>query len=246
LKFDDSITEIEELYYTSFKIFLSFKYELEKFQADPNYKISILSGKEIQLQNFGNTLNDLTQNRIYSEQNKEELTQLYNGDLCSILFREGSHDLDNCKIFLSSILLKGMEQAIIQISVIINNVIDELSLITNLDDFNNTVYGNDTNFKKYELFTQYYLLLSYLKNDEIVDKLRNDETKNASKLTTNIIIIFFVIFILLFILLCYFIFMYKYTYNSLFNFIAILSVKFISDDEKFYEKIIELDKKLYR
>ena len=246
LKFDNSITEIEELYYKSFKIFLSFKSELEKFQVDPSYKISLPSGKEIQLQNFGNTLNELTQNSIYKEKNKEELTQLYNGNLCLILFKEGTHDFDNCQKFLSSILLKGMEQAIIQISVIINNVIDELSLITNLDDFNNTVYGNDSNFKKYELFTQNYLLLSYLKNDEIVDKLRIDETKNASKLTTNIIIIYFVVFILLFILLCYFIFMYKYIYNSLFNFIAILSVKFISDDEKFYEKIIELDKKLYR
>ena len=246
LKFDNSITEIEELYYNSFRIFLSFKYELEKFQEDPNYKISILSGKDIQLPNFGNSLNDLTQNKIYSQENKDILTQLYNGDLCSLLFRGGSHDFNNCKEFLSSILLKGMEQAIIQISVIINNVIDELSLITNLDDFNNTVYGNGTNFKKYELFTQYYLLLSYLKNDEIIDKLRTDETKNVSKLTTNIIIIYFVVFLLLFILLCYFIFMYKYIYNSLFNFIAILSVKFISDDEKFYEKIIELDKKLYR
>ena len=246
LKFDESITEIEELYYNSFKVFLSFKSELEKFQVNPNYKISILSGKDIQLQNFGNTLNDLTQNSIYSKQSKDMITQLYNGDLCSLLFQGGSHDFENCKEFLSSILLKGMEQAIIQISVIINNVIDELTLIENLDDFNNTVYGNTTNFKKYEIFTQYYLLLSYLKNDEIVDKLRIDENKNVSKLTTNIIIIYFVLFLLLFILLCYFIFMYKYIYNSLFNFIAILSVKFISDDEKFYEKIIELDKKLYR
>jgi len=246
LEFDNLINEIEDIYYNSFKTFLSFKSELEKFQVDPNYNISTLSGKEIQLQNFGNTLNDLTQNNIYSKQNKDELTQLYNGDLCSLLFENDSYDLDNCKEFLSSILLKGMEQAIIQITVIINNVIDEISLISNIDDFNNTVYGNTTNFKKYELFTQYYLLLSYLKNDEIVDKLRNDETKNVSKITTNIIIIYFVGFLVLFILLCYFIFMYKYIYNSLFNFIAILSVKFISDDEKFYEKIIELEKKLYR
>ena len=244
LKFDSSITEIEELYYNSFKIFLSFKSELEKFQDNPNYKIYLLSAKDIQLQNFGNTLNDLTQNSIYSKKNKDELTQLYNGDLCSLLFQ--SADFDSCKEFLSSILLKGMEQAIIQISVIINNVIDELSLIESIDDFNNTVYGNETSFKKYEFFTEYYLLLSYLKNGEIVDNLRIDETKNVSKITTNIIIIYFIIFLLLFILLCYLIFMYKYIYNSLFNFIAILSVKFISDDEKFYEKIIELDKKLYR
>ena len=87
LKFDNSITEIEELYYNSFRIFLSFKYELEKFQEDPNYKISILSGKDIQLPNFGNSLNDLTQNNIYSQENKDILTQLYNGDLCSLLFR---------------------------------------------------------------------------------------------------------------------------------------------------------------
>ena len=128
----------------------------------------------------------------------------------------------------------------------INNVIDELSLVNTTNDFNNTVYGNSTNYKKYETFIEYYLLLSYLKNEEIMDNLRIDETNNASSLALKIIIIYLVVYFILFIFLCYFIFMYKYTYTSLFNFAIILASKFILDDEFFYHKIIELERKLYK
>ena len=209
--------------------------------------MTIPSSKEIQMPNFGNILNELTQSSIYSKKNLQLLKQLYNGNLCLLLFlNETTPDYINCKEFISSILLKGMEQAIIQIGVMINNVIDELSLISDKQDFNATVFENSTNFKKYEFFIEYYLLLSYLKNEEIFNNLRVDETKNVSNSTTRIIIIYLVGYVVLFFLLIYFIFVYKYIYNSLFNFIVILSVKFISDDENFYQKIIELEKKLYK
>ena len=246
LKFDSSVNGIENLYYDSFKLFLNFKSELEHFQSNPKYKMTILSAKDIQMPNYGNILNDLIQNDIYRENNTESLRQLYNGDLCLILFyNETTIDYSNCKKFLSSILLKGMEQAIIQMGVMVNNVLDELPLIYNLNDLNETVYGNSSNFKKYELFIEYYLLLSYLKNEEIINNLRIDETHYSTSLALKIIIIYFVIYLILFIFLFYFIFMYKYTYNSLFNFIVVLAAKFISDDEHFYHKIIELEKKLY-
>ena len=248
LKFDSSVNEIEDLYYDSFRIFLRFKSELEKFHgSNATYAMDIPSRKDIQMPNFGNILNDLTQNSVYSRKNIDVLNQLYNGDLCYLLFvNDSTRDYANCKEFISSILLKGMEQAIIQMGVMINNVIDELSLITNLAGFNNTVNGNSTNFKKYELFIEYYLLLAYLKNEEIFDNLGTDENKNISFTTIKIIIIYSVVYLVLFVLLIYFIFRYKYIYNSLFNFIAILSVKFIVDDENFMHKIFELEKKLYK
>jgi hypothetical protein len=139
-----------------------------------------------------------------------------------------------------------MEQTIMQMSVMVNSVIDELSLIKDEFGFNNTIKGNTTNFKKYELFMEYYLLLSYLKNQEIFNDLRIDEAKYFSKLIMEILIIYLVFYMILFILLCFIIFMYKYVYNSLFDFIAILAIKFISDDEYFYKRIIELEKKLYK
>lgn len=247
LKFDESVNGIEDLYYDSFRVFLNFKSELEVYQSNFSYIMTIPSSKEIQMPNFGNILNELTQSSIYSKKNLQLLKQLYNGNLCLLLFlNETTPDYINCKEFISSILLKGMEQAIIQIGVMINNVIDELSLISDKQDFNATVFENSTNFKKYEFFIEYYLLLSYLKNEEIFNNLRVDETKNVSNSTTRIIIIYLVGYVVLFFLLIYFIFVYKYIYNSLFNFIVILSVKFISDDENFYQKIIELEKKLYK
>ena len=247
LEFDNATNNVENLYYESFRIFLVFKAELEKYQSKKDYNSTIPLSKDIQMPNFGNILNDLSQNSIYSKKNKDILTQLYNGDLCLLLFNNiTSKDYQFCKEFLSSILLKGMEQAIIQMGVLINSVIDEINLINNESDFNYTVKGNNTNFKKYEAFIEYYLLLSYLKNEEIFNSFRIDETQHFSNLTMKIIITYFVVYLVLFVLLCYIIFMYKYLSISLFNFIAILSIKFISDDEYLYKKIIDLEKKLYK
>ena len=247
LEFDTAFNNIEDLYYNSFKIFLNFKSELEKFQSNHTYKMTLPSSKDIQMPNFGNILNDLNQKSVYKKENIKLLKQLYNGDLCLLLFyNQTTLDYSNCKSFLSSILLKGMEQAIIRMGVMINSVIDELSVINNIDDFNYTVNGNSTNFKKYETFIEYYLLLSYLKNEEIFNSLRIDETKKVSDISLEIIVIYLLVYFVLFFLLCYFIFMYKYIYNSLFNFVGILAFKFIIDDEYLYHKIIEIENKLYK
>ena len=245
LEFDKISNDMEELYYESFKTFLGFKSQLADAQTNINYTMDLSEGKDIKIPNFGNILNELVQNKMYSEKNKNSLNQLYNGDLCNLLFYSSSQKYTYCKEFLSSILLKGLEQAIIQMGVLINSVIDELSLVNSYDTFHELVRGNTTNFKKYELFVEYYLFKAYLKNEDIFNGLRDDQTKYYSNLTLKILIIYLIGYLFLFILLCYFIFRYKYIYTSLFNFCAILSLKIISEDEFFYQKIIELEKKLY-
>ena len=246
LRFDKSSTEVEIIYYNSFEVFLLYKNQLEHYQSNPNYTMVLPNAKNVSI-NFGNILNELIKNGDYSETNKDELTQLYKGNLCLLLMmNETTSDYKLCREFLSSILLKGMEQALIQIGVMMNSVNNELSLIKDEKDFNNTIKGNSTNFKKYEMFIEYYFLLSYLKNEKIFDNFRKDETLNYSRVARIIIVVYFIIYSLLFVLLCYFIFMYKYTYNSLFNFIAILSIKFISQDDELNKIIIQLENNLYR
>ena len=246
LEFDEITNNMEELYYQSFKTFLEFKSQLASFETNTSYFMELPDGKDIQIPNFGNILNELTQNRMYSEKNKNTLNQLYNGDMCKLLFnRTDSEEYTICKEFLSSILLKGMEQAIIQMGVLINSVIDEISLVYDSNSFKELVWGNITNFKKYELFVEYFLYYAYLENEEIFNGLRNDQTHYYSNLTMEILIIYFIGYLFLFILLCYFIFQYKYIYVSLFNFCAILSLKSILDDEYLYQKILELEKELY-
>ena len=242
LDFDEITNDMEELYYQSFKTFLEYKSELASFESNNNYNMTLAN--DIQIPNFGNILNDLTQNKIYSQKNKNTLTQLYNGDMCDLIFNE-SKEYTTCKEFLSSILLKGMEQAIIQMGVLINSVISELSLIKDYDTFVDLVKGNATNFKKYEIFVEFYLYNAYLKNENIFNGLRDDQTRYYSNLTMEILIIYLIGYLFLFILLCYFIFQYKYIYISLFNFCAILSLKSILDDEYLYQKILELEKELY-
>jgi hypothetical protein len=61
---------MEELYYQSFKTFLGFKSQLAELQTDINYKMELPDGKDIQIPNFGNILNELIQSEMYSEKNK--------------------------------------------------------------------------------------------------------------------------------------------------------------------------------
>jgi hypothetical protein len=83
LDFDEITNRMEELYYDSFKTFLGFKSELAQLQTDLNYTIDLPEAKDIQIPNFSNfskTLNGLIQNKMYSDQNKNSLNQLYNGE----------------------------------------------------------------------------------------------------------------------------------------------------------------------
>ena len=67
LEFDSITNNMEELYYESFRTFLQFKSELAAYQADNfNYVMNLPKGNDIQIPNFGNILNELNQNKIYS------------------------------------------------------------------------------------------------------------------------------------------------------------------------------------
>ena len=246
LDFDEIANSMDELYYQSYKNFLDFKSELDKFQSDTNYKMILPDGKDVQIPYFGNLLNEISQNKIYSQKNKNSLNQLYDGDMCILLFlQKESEFYPFCKEFLSSILVKGMEQAITQMGVLINSVINEISLVKDLDSFRELVKEDNTDFRTYDLFMLYYLFKAYVENEDIFDNLRDDQKKYYAVLTLEILIIYFIWYLFLFILMYYFIFRYKYIYTSLFNFCAILSLKIISDDDIFYQKLLELEKELY-
>ena len=112
-----------------------FKKQIENLLNDTNYEIEIPSDSELTLPQLGNTLLNIIHNSKYSSDYLETIKTLYNDNACQVLTQYLSNDTYCEKIF-SSLLLKGLDQAIVQMSIIIDNCLDELKALKKTKNLN--------------------------------------------------------------------------------------------------------------
>lgn len=242
-KFDSIIEQVNQVYYNSFEIFLILKEQIEKyFNSDNKSDLIIPDDSDIERPKFGNALIQLFNNEKYSKESLTLMRNLYNGNACDVI-PEVSYEKEFCFNLFSSILTKGMEQAIVQMGVIITNCIDELNSLKQ----NNTLYDiyPDSIFFQYEIFVGHFMLMSFIKTQDIFNSFRSDEKRFISYINKNILIVFTIIYIFFAILMIYLILSYKNIINSFFNFIGIIPNKFVIDDTNLYKAIIKLEQKFY-
>ena len=129
IKFDSTMEQIDNAYFDSFKILLTFVEQLNKYMNDNNKtNLMIPKDSEINRPKFGNSLMYLTKNSRYSKEALNQLNILYSNNACQMLISSNNtFEKIICEHIFSSILTKGMEQAIIQMGIIITSVIDELN-----------------------------------------------------------------------------------------------------------------------
>ena len=139
---------------------------------------------------------------------------------------------------------KGLEQSITQMSVAISSVIDELNLL-NEDQRTFTSMMSNLLFLYYEKFAGYYMLLTYNITEKLFKEFYKEELNHIYKKLSYLIYCYVVVTVFLIIFLIYFIYNFKNFVNSLFNFIAIIPVKYISEDESFFKEIINLGKNYF-
>jgi len=242
-KFNSIVQQVNEVYFNSFEIFLFLKEQIEKiFNSNDQSDIYIPDDSDIEKPKLGNALMYLFNNKKYSEESLTLIKTLYNDNACEVLCHD-KYEKDFCLNAFSSILTKGMEQAIVQMDIIITNCIDELNSLK----YNNTLYNiyNESNFFNYEIFVGHFMLFSFIRTQDIFDSFRKDEKRNISYTNKNILIVFVIIYFFLVILMIYLILSYKNVINSFFNFIGIIPTKFIIDDGNLYKEIIKLEHKFY-
>ena len=241
--FDNSLIEVNKIYLNIFNTLLNFKKIIEKFTYQNETDITIPNDTELTQPKLGNTLFDILHNSKYSTEYLDTIKNLYNENACEVLNKNIDNDT-YCETLFSSVLLKGLDQVIVQMSIIINNCIDDLTMLKktkNLKDF----YSIDNYYYKYEILVGYYIFNSFLVTVNAFDVFRENEIEYITRIR-GIIIAVFSVFIFLIIILCfYFVYQFKTIGNSFWNFIGILPNKFISDDENFYDSIIKLGKLLY-
>ena len=244
IEFDSTMEQINKVFFDSFHNFLIFKEQIQIFyRSKERSNLIIPSDTEVSNPKFGNSLMYILKNTKCTDESAEIMENLYIDDSCKILTNE-TNEYNYCANIFSSILTKGLEQAIIQMSIMITNVIDELNSLKkekNLKD----IYSGNSSYFNYEMFMGYYMLESFLLTQTIFDDFRNDEKQAIYKKNDIILFFYFIFYLIMIICLFCFIYSYKKTENSFLNFIGILPSKFIFDDESFYKAINKLGEYFY-
>ena len=262
LSFDSTTNSIEGIYRSSFDIFLRLKTELAPFEdylsnyknCNSNetcinqlvkYEMNIPTNDEISTPKLGSLLMPLVNNLNSASQSTKDLNNLYNSDACQILFPDDENEYDICSNFWSSILVKGMEQSITQMSVIINTVIDELNSLKNGNKEFEELIDPSSSFSQYELFVEYYLFKSYMKTVNIFYDFRVSKLNSTKKIFYGILYGYIAGAIVLFFILLCFVYSSKYVFNSFLNFIGILPVKYLIEDDILYKDILKLEQHIF-
>ena len=252
LSFDSITNAIEGIYKSSFDIFLNLKIQLASYETNlvntsqSTYNMSIPSNDNISTPKLGNLLMPLVNDLSRASTTTNELNSLYNSDTCLVLFNdEQSAEYQYCATFWSSILVKGMEQSITQMGVVVNTVIDELNALNiGMKTFSDVV-SETSSFSQYELFIEYYLFKSYMKTVELFMELKVEKVRMIFN-TFKIILICYVIgVVFLFFVLMYFIARSKFVFNTFFNFVGILPVKYLMENDVLYKETLKLEQLIF-
>ena len=225
----------------------------------PNIVMKIPSNEELTTPKMGNLLMPLVSAvNDQSTDIEKKLNQLYNDNACSILLEgidKNSTIYQYCLSFWSNILVKGMEQAITQMGVSVASVTDELNSLNDLNKSSETTRDNpktfddlmlkNASFFQFGIFVEYYLFKSYIETYKIFDILRDVKLDNIKSSFDIILYCYVVLCIILLLIMLYLVNESKYLLNSFLNFVGILPVKYLIEDENFYQETLRLEQNVY-
>ena len=205
------------------------------------YLFHIETLSKLKLKSFGNVIMDLISNKIGKQSLHQELKTLYNEDACEYLFQGNQMILDYCNNFWSSILKQGVEQSTIQFRLHLDNL-----LITLVQINENEVYEPDYSILYYiEIYITSFFLLFFESTIEIFDNIRNNYTDSLIWNFNGLCIFYSIMIFFLLIPLNIAIYYAKENFNSFLNFIGIIPVQYLSEDEKFYRDTLNLEGNIF-
>ena len=235
---DSSIIEFYGKNYTS--------KDIEEIKNLKNNQFIFNSNKVFSTPKIGNLLMSLINDNGLDKKLINRLNTLYSGDSCSILFENSSSsEYSICSNFWSSILVKGMEQSITQMSVVLNTVIDELNSVKNGIKKVEDIISKGSAYNQFEFFVEYYLLLSYWESSNIFNQLKTLKIDSIFKIYLVIMIAYFVVSLIMIIFVIKVVYSSRDVLNSFLNFIGIFPIKYIIEDSDLTNVILKLEGKLY-
>jgi hypothetical protein len=243
---------LDKVFKDSYDIFLNLKRKIEIYENNlidcetigDFEPIDIPKIGEINTPKFGNIIMEITGDSDLEENTKEQFSLLFEHNVCKALFNNLS-EMKYCENFWFGVLLKGLEQAIIQMDVILSSVLDELK---SLNDANNkTLIGlmSDSSFIEYSQFNEFYLVKAFDLTYHIITEFRQQKLDSIVKHMRLILVIYLLISLFLFSLMIYFVYNFNALFNSFLNFIGIFPPKYLYEDENFYKEIVKFGEKYF-
>ena len=253
LNFDDMNDSLNSVYSNSIDIYISMKRELEYYENNlidcstiRNFEpMTIKKIDELNIPKFGNLIMQISSISNIKKETLEKFTSLYSNNACKELI-DDSNKIPYCEKFWSGVLTKGIEQGLTQMGIIIGSVIDELQTLNNPDNNRKLIdLMVDSSLIEYEQFNEYYLFKAYNKTSDIFNDLRNEKMESIK----NIIMILLYIYIFISVISFSFFRIFIYNFNSIFssflNFIVILPIIYLSEDENFTNEISKFGDKYF-
>ena len=198
---------------------------------------------------LGNSLMTILNDEGIDSNLQKKLNLLYNGNSCTALFLSSEDkDLkkyDNCVVFWSAILIKGMEQAMIQMIIEKNSVLDELTALYRGDKNIREIMNQNSSYRRFEFFLLFYFLRAFWQTSRLFDEIKTIKINSINNLYLILTIIYMGITVILIFVVMHVIRKSRKVFNSFLNFIVILPAKYLGDDSYFLEEILKLEDKLY-
>ena len=205
---------------------------------------------------LGNSLMTILNDEGIDSNLREKINILYNGNSCSALFLQNEtvdnyikkysqKDYDNCTVFWSAILIKGMEQSMTQMIIEKNSVLDELTALYRRDKNITDIMNINSSYRRFEFFLLFYFLRAFWDSSYLFDEIKNIIINNINRVYLIITIVYMGITLFLILILRHVISNSRKVFNSFLSFIVILPAKFVDDDPYFLEEILKLEEKLY-
>jgi len=243
---------LDKVFKDSYDIFLYLKRKVEIYENSlincetigDFEPIKIKKVGEINSPTFGNIIMDITGDNDFDENTKDQFSLLFEHNVCESLL-DNSPEMQYCESFWFGVLLKGLEQAIIQMDVILSSVLDELNSLN--DDNNKTLLGlmSDSSFIEYSQFNEFYLVRAFNMTYQIILNLRQDKLDSIIKKMRLILVTYLIISLFLFSLMTYFVYNFNALFSSFLNFIGIFPPKYLYEDENFYKEIVKFGEKYF-
>ena len=212
-----------------------------------SYKLKVPDRAEVSINILGNILNSFLDNIDTKNKNLayKNLYEIYYGNICSLIIDNYNFINDFCYSVWNGILLKGFDQAILQLSLSLYELLDSYEII-NKKLLN---IKNVTNFPgilgEIDIFVNYILLQGYEKTYILINEIRIGKMNKIKTSFKYIISIFIILEIFLIIISFIIIYFEKSIFLSFLNFIGILPLKYLFENEIFYNEILKLQKSIF-
>jgi hypothetical protein len=209
-----------------------------------NYSFNLPSRDNLSINKIGPLLSILFDGVNTNKGSYKELYDIFYGDACLKVNRT-DYEYDNCLLVWSGILSKGLDQALTQFEIELYSALDELTKVTNIEAEIGNLFNYPNSFSILEIFLDYFFLNSFTVVDNLLQEVRKEKINNIN-LNFKIILSVFQIGNAIFIFVCYIVIYYKQkNFISFFNFIGIVPIQYLSEDESFYKDLINIENEMY-